>query len=42
LLSPAKELGGDGLMVRQFDIDLDATPPLDEYYSEGGGETRSL
>ena len=39
VLSPAKELGGNGLMVRQFVIDLDATPPLVEFYSEGSSET---
>ena len=39
MLSPAKELGGNGLMVRQFDIDLDAAPPSVEYYPEGGSGT---
>lgn len=39
VLCPAKEAGGNGLMVRQFDITLDATPPLVEYFPEGSGET---
>lgn len=39
VLSPAKELGGNGLLVRQFDIDLDATPPLVEFYAQGSSET---
>lgn len=39
VLSPAKEPGGNGLLVRQFDIDLDATPPVVEYYAEDSRET---
>ena len=39
VLSPVKELGGNGLLVRQFDIDLDARPPKVEYYPAESGET---
>lgn len=39
VLSPAKELGGNGLMVRQFDVDLSANAPVVEYYPESSGET---
>ncbi|CAN5801320.1 hypothetical protein BH24ACT5_BH24ACT5_22590 [soil metagenome] len=39
VLSPVKGLGGNGLLVRQFYIDLDASPPAVEYYSQGGSET---
>ncbi|HEX3929609.1 MAG TPA: hypothetical protein VHW64_02810, partial [Nocardioides sp.] len=39
VLCPAKEPGGNGLMVRQFDIDLDRRPPLVNYYPEGSSET---
>ena len=35
VLSPAKEPGGNGLNVRQFAIELDATPPTVEFYPEG-------
>jgi hypothetical protein len=36
VLSPFKELGGNGLMVRQFNVALDAEPVRVEYYPEGG------
>lgn len=35
VLSPVKQLGGNGLMVRQFAIELDARPPTVEFYPEG-------
>jgi hypothetical protein len=35
VLSPVKQLGGNGLMVRQFAVDLDSRPPTVEFYPEG-------
>lgn len=39
VLSPTKELGGNGLMVRQFHLELDHDPVRVEYYPEGGPQT---
>lgn len=36
VLSPFQELGGNGLMVRQFHIELDDDPVQVEYFPEGG------
>jgi len=36
VLCPAKEPGGNGLMVRQFHIDLDKRPPRVDYYAGNG------
>lgn len=34
VLSPAKDMGGNGLMARQFHIQLDESPPIVEYHGE--------
>lgn len=39
VLSPFKELGGNGLMVRQFRLELDEVRARVEYYPEGGPST---
>lgn len=39
VLSPFKELGGNGLMVRQFHLELDHDPVRVEYFPEGGPQT---
>jgi hypothetical protein len=39
VLSPFKELGGNGLMVRQFRLELDDDPVRVEYISEGGPQS---
>lgn len=39
ILSPFKELGGNGLMVRQFRLELDDDPVQVEYFSEGGPQS---
>lgn len=39
ILSPFKELGGNGLMVRQFHLELDNDPVQVEYFPEGGPQS---
>lgn len=39
VLSPFKELGGNGLMVRQFHLKLDDDPVQVEYFPEGGPQS---
>lgn len=39
VLSPTKEPGGNGLMVRQFHLELDHDPVQVEYFAEGGSQT---
>jgi hypothetical protein len=39
ILGPEKEPGGNGLRVRQFNIELDAEVPVARYLSEGSAET---
>ena len=39
VLSPFKELGGNGLMVRQYHLELDEDPVRVEYFPEDGSES---
>lgn len=39
VLGPAKEPGGNGLNVRQFEVDLDASPPQVKYHAEVAAES---
>lgn len=39
VLSPTKEPGGNGLMVRQFHLELDHDPARVEYHPDGGPQT---